>query len=338
MWNPDGFLQALYEERLQDHTHDFDVGWQSKKIKQFQLLLGDFPPFAPDMKPTTIEVRENEEYTRLHLQITTYPHLKMPFYLLIPKRGIDSKSKRPVVMAIHGHGYGSKEAIGLDPAGIERSEPGIHNNFAVELVKKGVLVAVPELIGFGDRRMMKDQQYEPTERNSCFQLASSLLMMGKTLAGLRINECRRLLDYLLTREDIDGEQIGIMGLSGGGLVGAYTAVLDERIKATVVSGYANTFKGSIMDRNHCLDNYIPNILEVAEMPDLLGLMVPRPLFIESGKEDKVFPIKHAKEAYSRIKEIYRAFDAHAALEVEFFDGGHEINGKKSYDWLIRQLT
>ena len=85
-------------------------------------------------------------------------------------------------------------------------------------------------------------------------------------------------------------KIGCMGISGGGLVAAFTSILDERIKATVISGYTSTFKGSIMDRRHCLDNYIPGILEYTEMPDLIGLIAPRALFIEAGTADHLFPL------------------------------------------------
>lgn len=118
---------------------------------------------------------------------------------------------------------------------------------------------------------------------------------------------------------------------------AFTAALDERFRATVVSGYANTFQGSILDRNHCLDNYVPGILREAELPDLIGLIVPRPLFIEAGSDDQVFPIHAAREAYTRLTHIYEQAGASESLDADFFTGAHEISGVKAYDWLDQVL-
>ncbi|CAG9620950.1 dienelactone hydrolase family protein [Sutcliffiella rhizosphaerae] len=333
MWNPDKFLDNLYGEKLTSHTKTYNPKWKEKLLEEFKELLGNFSIHPQVEKPRILEVREEEGYTRIRMTMETYPDLWMPFYLLIPI--IDRNKPFPVVLALHGHGYGSKEIVGLNPDGSETEEDGIHKNFAVALVKRGVIVAAPELIGFGDRRTSKVTADEPPIANSCFQLASSLLLMGKTLPGLRVFECRRMLDYLSTREDIDITKIGCMGLSGGGLVSAFTSIVDQRIIATVISGYTNTFKGSIMDRNHCLDNYVPSILKHAEMPELIGLIAPRALFIESGYKDQVFPIQEAQTAVQTLTEIYHAFNS--KMEAHYFNGGHEICGEKSYDWLLTQL-
>ncbi|WP_077622595.1 hypothetical protein [Sediminibacillus massiliensis] len=92
------------------------------------------------------------------------------------------------------------------------------------------------------------------------------------------------------------------------MVAAFTAALDERVKATVLSGFTNTFKGSIMAMHHCIDNYLPGILRYAELPDIIGLIAPRPLFVEAGEEDPIFPVEHVRTALSRLKKIYQDWD------------------------------
>ena len=96
--------------------------------------------------------------------------------------------------------------------------------------------------------------------SSCQTLASHLLLYGISLAGLRVQEAQRAFDYLVSREDVDASRIGCFGFSGGGLLAAYTAALDERIQATVLCAFTNTFKGSIMGVRHCIDNYLPGVL------------------------------------------------------------------------------
>ncbi|MFC0558293.1 dienelactone hydrolase family protein [Halalkalibacter alkalisediminis] len=336
MWSPDSFLQQLYDHTIQTHPTTYDSQWKINLKSDLQESLGDFTNFKVGLEPSTLEIIELDGYMRLRVELATGPDLKMPVYVLLPTS--KSEGKRPAVLALHGHGYGSKEIVGLHPGGMEnRGEPGIHKNFAVELVKKGVVVVAPELIGIGDRKLDANRNSELVKANSCFELASQLLLVNKTLAGLRVFECRRVLDYIEGLTDIDREKIGCMGLSGGALVAAFTSALDERIKATVISGYTNTFKGSIMSRRHCLDNYLPGILQYAELPELIGLSSPKPLFIEAGYDDHLFPMNEVQVALSTLKNIYKSEKALDSLSYHFFDGGHEICGEKSISWLVNSL-
>ncbi|ARK29544.1 dienelactone hydrolase family protein [Halalkalibacter krulwichiae] len=336
MWSPDLFLKQLYGDLLKKHNN-YDAHWKTRLKGHLQNSLGDFSHLRAELNPITLGKVEYEDYFRLRVEITTSHSLKMPIYVLIPK--MRKIVKRPAVLALHGHGYGSKEVVGLHPGGLEnKGNPGIHKNVAVELVKKGMVVIAPELVGFGDRKLTRDKTKELATDNSCFELSSQLLLMGKTLAGLRVFECRRVLDYMETMEEIDSAHIGCIGLSGGGLVAGFTSALDLRIRATVISGYTNTFKGSIMARRHCLDNYLPGILIHAELPELLGLISPRPLFVEAGIWDHLFPYTEVKNALRTIDSIYKSDDASSHLSAHFFEGGHEICGERSYDWLIQQLN
>lgn len=311
--------------------------WRSELAAAFAERLGGFPETAAELQPVLLERTVCPGYTRERIEITTYEGLRMPLYLLIPEQPLSSPA--PAVLAIHGHGYGSREIVGLKPDGSDREgDPGLHKDFAVSLVKQGFVVAAPEVLGFGDRRLEEDLASGEPGRNSCFRLSSALLMAGKTMAGYRIYETMRALDYLQTRQEVKDERIGIMGISGGGLVAGFTAALDQRISCAVVSGYANTFADSILTRNHCLDNYIPGILLDAEMPDLLGLMAPRALFLESGDADHLFGPEGVRTALAQLQTIYSAADHAGQLQADFFAGGHEIHGEPAFAWLRKQLA
>ncbi len=333
---PDKLINKLYEDNKPEYSFDCNsteewLSWRANLQTVLIEKLGGFPEDKVDLNIKLKEEIKRDGYVRQKFVYQVMDYLEMPAYILIPT---DKKDKYPTVLACHGHGYGNKEIVGLneDESGDNLNNPGCHNNFALELVNRGFLVMVPEFLGFGDCKLSEDI-VKTAGMSSCEKLSTTLLMYGKTLAGLRVYQAIRALDYLDGRSDVDQNRIGIMGFSGGGMVAAFTAAIEDRIKVASIAGYTNTFKEAIMSIHHCVDNYIPGILKYAELPDIIGLIAPRPLFIESGIKDPIFPIEGVEIAYNKIKHIYSIIDAEKRLGKIFFTGGHQVDGDKSYQWL-----
>jgi hypothetical protein len=129
-----------------------------------------------------------------------------------------------------------------------------------------------------------------------------------------------------------------MGISGGGTATTFSAALEPRIRAAMISGYLNTFRDSIMSLSHCIDNYVPGILNWAEMYDVAGLIAPRPLFVESGTKDDIFPVQASKSSYGRVQKVYEVFGASGSIEQEIFEGEHSFYGVRGLPFLSRQLA
>src|SRR5206468_8309980 len=128
------------------------------------------------------------------------------------------------------------------------------------------------------------------DRKACEPAAGGALMVGRTMIGWRVWDIMRTIDYMATRPELDAGRFGCMGISGGGTATLFAAALDERLRVVMVSSYLNTFRDSVGSLAHCIDNYVPGILNWAEMHDIAGLIAPRPLFVESGEHDAIFPI------------------------------------------------
>ncbi|XID90444.1 alpha/beta hydrolase family protein [Paenibacillaceae bacterium WGS1546] len=330
-YTTDNFLKTLYygSEKLRSATDRMKLGELLKEA------LGAFPPQDTPLQPVLLERRDHGSYVLERIAYTTMEHVQVPVIVLVPKDG--TQGPWPGILACHGHGNGQYDAVGRNADDSEMNDPGIHNRFAVNLVHRGLVVAIPEIMGFGVRRMAEELRTAPNY-SSCGTLASQLLAYGKTLAGMRVYEAMRALDYLQFRDDVIGERIGAFGFSGGGLIAAYTAALDKRIKHTVLSGWANTFEGSILAMHHCIDNYLPKLLLAAEQPDFIGLLSPRGLFVEAGEEDPIFPLEHTRKAISTLENHYAVMGAEENFEFDVFPGGHRISGRKSFDWLAQRLA
>ena len=153
----------------------------------------------------------------------------------------------------------------------------------------------------------------------------------------RVYDVMRTIDWIETRDELDSDRIGCMGISGGGTITTFASALDPRIKAALVSGYLNTFRDSILSISHCIDNYVRGILQWCEMYDIAGLIAPRPLFVESGDEDAIFPVEASRASFERVKKVYSVFGEPELAEQEVFTGEHSFHGKRGLPFLAKHL-
>jgi hypothetical protein len=73
------------------------------------------------------------------------------------------------------------------------------------------------------------------------------------------------------------------------------------------------------------------------MADLFGLIAPRPLLVETGTKDDIFPIDGVKSSYERLKSLYGRLNTQNDIDIDIFDGTHQISGAKAYDFLLKHL-
>lgn len=347
--DPTRFLDWLYENnqpRYADRPLDLTdwPAWSTglKAAVADSIALEPLQQMQTPLNPIRVTSEDCGDFRRELYQLTIAPHLATQTWLLIPAgRSPDrpaTAEPMPAVLACHGHGYGVRAMIGLDPEGHpHETEPDYQKDFALSLVRQGFIVAAPEIIGFGEARREEDKHGSP-EDSSCYSISTYLLMLGLTMPGLRVFQAMLNLDFLQSLPGVSTDKIGCMGISGGGLVAAFSAALDERIRAVVISGYANTFRDSIMSVFHCVDNYIPGLLRDCELPDLISLIAPRPLLIENGRQDEIFPIRAAEQALRQLRQVYELHQAADRITADFFEGEHQIHGVKAYPWLKRWLS
>lgn len=330
------FLNLYEQPRVYEFRAETIEEWKEWRISlkdKLIELLGGFPERIL-LEPEVLERKEFDTYFRERVVFNSAPSVSVVGYLLIPK-GV--KFPVPGVVALHGHGYGKDDIVGIWEDGTERTTPdGYQKDFAISLVKNGFVTFAIEQVCFGERREPEDINKDKYQ-SSCRKASFWAMLLGKTVLGMRVWDVMRAIDYLETREEVDSSSIGVMGISGGGMTSLFSAALDERIKAAVVSGYLNTFKDSILSIYHCECNYVPGILKYAEMYDIASLIAPRALLVESGTKDNIFPIKATEFAISKVRKVYELLGVPEKLDVDIFEGRHQISGRKAYDFLKREL-
>lgn len=329
------YQEAPLKMGFRAQTRKEAEAWQKGLRAKVIELLGGFPQASSAPKSETIETRTFPGYRREKFSFESRPGVQVVGYLLTPT---NSKGPYATVICVPGHGRGADDIVGIDEKGNDRTDKaGYQHDFAIQAAELGMAAVAIEPMAFGCRRDAITAK-KGSGASACQPSAGAALLLGETMIGWRVYDVMRTVDWIGTRKELAGNRIGCMGISGGGTCTLFSAALDPRIKAAFVSGYLNTFRDSIMSLSHCIDNYVPGILQWAEQYDVAGLIAPRPLFAESGSRDPIFPIAGSKASFARVKAVYEVFDATDRIGHEVFDGVHTFHGVQGLPFLAKHLS
>jgi dienelactone hydrolase len=309
--------------------------WQKALRAKIIELLGSFPKAAAPLEPQTLAVREFPGYTREKFIFQSRPGVAVLGYLLTPRT---AAAPHASVICIPGHGRGVDDIVGIDEQGRDRTvKVGYQYDYAVQVAEHGLAAVAIEPMAFGCRRDSRTKA-KGAGASACHPAAGSALLLGQTMIGWRSYDVMRTIDWIATRKELDAGRVGCMGISGGGTVTLFVSAIEPRIRAAFASCSLNTFRDSIMSVSHCIDNYVPGILQWAEMYDVAGLIAPRPFFAESGEKDEFFPIAASRASFERVKKVYQVFGAGELAGQETFDAPHSFSGKQGLPFLARHLA
>jgi len=311
------------------------IAWQKQLRGKLTELVGGFPATRGPLAPQTLEVRDFPTYRREKFVINTQEGMGLLGYLITPK---DKPGPLPAMICVPGHGRGVDDLVGIDDKGRDRTLRAHYQyDFALQCVELGLATVAIEPIAFGCRRDSRAQSRGLTN-SVCQPTAGAALLFGQTMIGWRVYDVMRVCDWIETRPELNAKRIGLMGISGGGTVTTFGAALEPRIHTAFISCYLNTFLASIVSMSHCIDNYVPGILNWCEMYDVAGLIAPRPLFVESGEKDNIFPLEASIESFNRVQKIYEVFGAAGNTSQEVFAGEHQLHGKQGLPFCVRHLS
>ena len=255
----------------------------------------------------------------------------MPVYLLTPKNV--TNGKRPAILALHGHGaHGHHPIAGRDDLpGVGNAIKNNNYDYGRQLVKQGYIVACPCMTPFGDR-LGKN-----AGKDLCGDTFIRMSMLGRTLMGENLRDCRWAVSLLAQHPDVDPDRIGCVGLSYGGRMTMLTTALEPRIKVCVISGALNVMQERASKPYGCGAQIIPGLLQYGDVPEIASLIAPRPCLWEVGAKDKLIDPTWADEILRRQGRAYKALNAENQAMVDRFDGGHVWHGTAANEVLKKAL-
>jgi dienelactone hydrolase len=330
------------------------------------LDLLHYAPPPCDPRAETFERVDCGEYIREKVSFNTTPDVRVPAYVLVPKRASAGRPA-PAIVALHDHGgfylWGKEKLVAIDGEHAvltefrQRSYGG--RSIAIELATRGYVVVVTDMFYWGDRRMLLDddpadwRDRPPTltpERVQAFNARASqneqlvgrtLYSAGITWPGVMFWDDIRTVDYLLTRPDVDAQRIGCVGLSVGAVRSAHLAALDERIKAGVVVCWMTSFPGQL--KKHIRNTIghtklVPGLYRHLDYPDVASLAMPRPMLYMSGSQDGLFDLDSVKAGFATLNACYAKAGVPDRCRTHMYDSPHQFNAEmqaEAWAWLER---
>ena len=269
--------------------------------------------------PSEMTYVGNDDICRIY-RLTVYITDEIPFYalLLIPHH-----VKLPMPLTIAQHGGGGTPELCCDIYGSNN-----YSHMAQRALERGHAVLAPQLLLWNLTETPTMRAHNIPQNRKLVDL--EMKRFGSSITALEISGIIKTLDYVCHRENIDEDNITMIGLSYGGYFTLHTMAADTRIKAGYCAGVFNnrniynwfdwTYKGSAL---------------TFQDAEVAALCAPRKLYIQVGKEDQVFDYHSAIQEAERVKAYFEAFDASDHFRFDVWEGGHTISGHDmGYDFIF----
>lgn len=341
--------QKMFQEMANSHHPQFEFNgddqkyfqqWKAEALPKVLSTLGKNPPSC-DPNPQFVAEWEHDGLRKQRWQIDVNPWLSAMLDVNFPG-DMREDEKRPPILCLIGHNRneGRKSILGN---AMDDTAPGVvpnANAFGHHMAKAGYITFAIDHIGLGDQNDSQKPNHTHTNgsRDWCnvYYLHSTIL--GMTNLSINIAHVKAATDFVLTLPGVDNENLGAMGRSGGGTMSLWTSLCDERIKATEIICYSDLFAHfGFRDVNYCGMQITPGLFELVDVPELQGLLAPRPLLVDIGARDECFRLESAMECYRGVEKIYQAAGAADQLELDLHNGGHYWGGNKSVDFFGKYL-
>jgi hypothetical protein len=150
------------------------------------------------------------------------------------------------------------------------------------------------------------------------------LLGGRTPTAERVWDMQRLLDWAQKHPLVDPAQIVMTGNSGGGVLTAYTAAIDPRIRVAIPSCSFT----SVMSREgfifHCDCCLVPGLRDWGDWKELGGLVAPRHLLVVHGVSDGLHHRPTVEKLGKDLGTIFKAAGIPGHTELQWGKSGHRF--------------
>lgn len=296
---------------------------KSFRRKFHEEAMGRFQAERVPLNARTRKVAESDQWTAYDVVLDVHQGLFSWGMIVIPK-DLPSGERRPVVVCQHGRNGLPRDTLDTNSTA--------YNNFAARLAERGFITFAPHNLYRGE------DEYRWLDRKAN--------AIGCTLFSFIIAQHEATLDWLESLPFVDPERIAFYGLSYGGETAVRVPTILEKYCMSICSGDFNqwTRKVASSDQPFSFMNTIEwempywNLGNTFDYAEMAYLMFPRPFMVERGHHDRVARDQWVAHEFAKVRWLYAQFGLADQVAIEFFQGGHSINGVGTFEFLERLRT
>ena len=297
---------------------------KEQKAYFWEEVIGKCP--APDVpaNPRTRLIYDEPKWKGYEVVLDVWKDTFAYGILLLPN-DLQPGEQRPVVVCQHG----------LEGRPQDTADPKIESvyySYAAHLADRGFIAYAPQNPYIGQDAFRVIQRKANPIKWSLFSLI--------------IRQHEVTLDWLAEQPFVDAERIGFYGLSYGGKTAMRVPAVLDRYACSICSADFNEW---IVKNATFYSRYSYMFGGEYEMPEFdlgntfnygeqAGLIAPRPFMVERGHEDGVAPDEWVAHEFAVVRRLYVQLGIADRTEIEFFDGGHQINAQATFRFLHRHLN
>lgn len=282
------------------------LAYQAEVRARLETIFGPWPS-APELNGSVEDTLDRTGYVIDKVIFDSLEGWRVSGNLYLPD-GASAQDPVPGVVQFCGH----------DSTGKANAT---YQAMAQSLALNGIACLVVDCVGQGERKMVPST---PVEEHRL--MGQQIPLVGWSLAGLQAWDGKSAISYLLSRDEIDPDYVGVVGNSGGGTQAAWVLANDERVTMGAVSCCAHTFLGNTENELYAdAEQTPPRLLELGlDFDDILATFAPKPLLLIGQKLDAIFDDRYLREIHRRCARIWGLLGASDELRLYIGSGSHGL--------------
>lgn len=273
----------------------------------------------PEKTPLNVkyeDVGEYEGYAIKKIMFESYPGLWSTGNLYLPR---PMREKAPAILNVIGH-WEKQRLTRLTPE--EDDAAADYPQQLANFARMGFICLVTDMIGKVDSRQVS-HHYGDNEKE----------LWTSNGLGIQLWNNIRALDLLCSMPEVDADNIGVTGASGGGSQSLFLSLVDERIKAAAPINMI-----SLHMQGGCQCENAPGLRRYTDNTEMCAMLAPRALFLAGSDGDWTKYLETAE--LPGVLEAYRQYGAENMVEHFYQIAPHQYNEKtrhRVYSFFARHL-
>ncbi len=253
-----------------------DIGKHLSEVKiKAREISGYIAPVGEVIKPFINGRYQREGYSVGKYAIMGEGDYAIPILLFVPD---DNIARHPALVYLHPGGK------------VTEAKPG---GEIEQLVRSGYVVAAADVIGVGE-----------TSNTGVRDPACGYtgVMIARSVAGIQAGDIVRVVNYLRSLDNVDGERIGAIGINELCIPLIHAAAFEPSLKSIALTGSQVSYRSIVMNRIYRIGLIstgnpgighpyeidfswgIAGVLQAYDLPDLIGCIAPRKVVLANIKD------------------------------------------------------